>query len=142
MNYTILFLALTSMVLFSSCKKHKHENPAPKPNYSGTYKGAMVQNGPGPVNNIPIGEQEFSVTNSGENKIKLEFKLLQMTAEANVNGSNFTIVPVDLNYLGNAVTVSGDGSFTNGTMQINWRQSAEVSGIPLDMVTSGDLKRQ
>ena len=141
MKYTILFLTLVTLVLVS-CKKHKHENSAPKPDYCGTYKGAMIQNGPGPISNIPLGEQEFVVTNSGDNKITLEFKLLQMTVDANMDGGNFIIIPVDLNYMGNTVTVSGDGSFNNGMMQVNWKQALTISGIDVETVSSGNLKKE
>lgn len=141
MKYSILFFTLAT-VLFSACKKHKNDAATAKPDHSGTYKGAMVQNGPGPVSNIPIGDQEFKVTNIGDDKIALEFMLLQMTVQANIDGNSFNIVPSEVTYLGNTLTISGDGSFENGRMKVNWKQAVSVSGIPLEMVTSGDLKKQ
>src|ERR1035437_4221861 len=88
----LLFTAL--VVLTVGCKK---STPSPT-NFAGKYNGTMIQNGPPPFVDYKTGNLTFEVSTLSSSKIKLLFTTNNFTAEANLNGNDFTIIPNTISY--------------------------------------------
>lgn len=124
-NYLIRFVRMRKAIfilmlglIFSSCKK---STTAPISANDGTYVGEVSIE---PMPNY-ITQETFEVKALSYSKIKILFQSSRLAAEADLNGSNFKIIPAKyrLNDGQNEsqCVISGEGSFAKNTITIRWR---------------------
>lgn len=115
-------------IIISSCNKDDNNNSNNNSNnvttssFAGKYNGQMLQTGPPPFVNYKTGNLTFEVFDLSSSKIKLLFYSNNLTAEANLNGNDFEIIPDTVEYGVTKVIIKGDGSFNNSSMTIKWIQ--------------------
>jgi hypothetical protein len=122
------FTYFTSIILiaifYTSCSKSP-VTPAPIPNYEGIYLGDIYQNGPSAIKdhkyektNIKVfdGKLNFNVSLYGP-----QFKE-ETIVRFDLSGSNFTIIPDTTDDYKIRRIITGNGSFKNKELTIEWRE--------------------
>ena len=132
-----LLLLTTLIVLTFGCKK----SASSLSDFSGKYNGTMIQDGPPPIINYQTANLTFEVSTLSSSKIKLLFTTNNFTAEANLSGSNFTIIPNTITYGATTVIIKGNGSFGNNDMTLDWIQDTDQSGSKYTVELKGTLPK-
>ncbi|MDI1235476.1 MAG: hypothetical protein PSX81_14450 [bacterium] len=116
-----LIYILVLGLLLSSCKK---STPSPISVNDGTYVGEVTML---PSTNY-IMLATFEVKAISYTKMKLLFRNGNIVAEADLNGSNFTIIPTNFKindgqteYQG---IITGEGSFGKNTITLRWHEES------------------
>jgi len=115
---TFIFLAYGSW----SCKKGTAPNVTNPVSFKGKYNGPMIQNGPMGFKDYKTGPLTFEIFEINPTKLSILFSANQFIVDANLNGSNFTIIPKSIEYGTTRMDISGFGSFKPDSMFILWTQ--------------------
>jgi hypothetical protein len=110
-------------IFYTSCSKSP-VTPTPIPNYEGIYLGDIFQNGPYGYNH------KYEKTNIKVFDGKLNFNLSDYVPQFkeetivrfDLSGSNFTIIPDTTDDYKIRRIITGNGSFKNKELTIEWRE--------------------
>ncbi len=131
----LYYLIILSVITFG-CKKNNNSQTPNSLNsgFEGKYNGPMTQIQSGTTfQTVPI---TFEVFDKGANKIKLLYVGNNLTAEANLNGNDFTIIPDTFSFSGGTIVITGNGKFGVDNMTLKWIQA--LDNMPIELTGTLD----
>ncbi|MDP2175566.1 MAG: hypothetical protein Q8K70_06600 [Bacteroidota bacterium] len=130
-------------IFLTSCSKTPI--PTPIPNYEGIYLGDIFQNGPHGVkdhkyekNNIKVFDSKLNFYVFHHSSQFMEEKIVRF----DLSGSNFSIIPDTTDGYNVRRIITGNGSFKNKELTIEWREMFIYPNRENDTANfKGNLKR-